>query len=143
MRWTFPGLFLLVLAVTTSTAPGQTATGEVESIGYNGTFRPDCWVPMVVRIKPDTADAGNYQIRVYQHDLDGDRAVYVRAVTVNGSATAAEQLFWMYFLPQPINKGLPDLNNGGTLRDLQKDAGRVPVRRQGQAAGAAAGHVPR
>ena len=120
MRWTFAGLFLLLFSVTTSTALAQTATGEVESIGFNGTFRPDCWVPMVVRIKPDTADAGNYQVRVYQHDLDGDRAVYVRPITVNGSATAAEQRFWMYFLPEPIHKGLPDQTQG-TLKDLQKD----------------------
>ena len=121
MRWTNVGrLFLLLFLVTIAPAAAlaQTATGEVQSIGFNGLFRPDCWVPMVVRIKPASAEAGNYQIRVYQHDADGDRAVYVRPITVSGSATAATQSFWMYFLPEPLHKGLPD--QPGSLKELQK-----------------------
>ena len=122
MRWTIAaGLFLLTILFGAAPAALAQASGEVQSIGFNGAYRPDAWVPMVVRLKPDTADAGNYQIQVYQHDLDGDRAIYVRPITLNGNTTAADQLFWMYFLPQPINKGLPDQSNGGSLRDLQKD----------------------
>ena len=120
MRWTNAGLFLLIILFGTPGAARGQATGEVQSIGFNGAFRPDCWVPMVVRLKPDVAEAGNYQIQVFQHDLDGDRAAYVRNITLNGNATAAEQLFWMYFLPQPTNHGLPD-QTSGTLRDLQKE----------------------
>ncbi len=72
---------------------------------------------MIVRLKPDTVDSGNYQIQVWQHDLDGDRPMYVRNIVLNGSAQASEQMFWMYFLPQPINNGLSDQN----LHELQKD----------------------
>ena len=115
MRWTFAGLFVLTLVLATSTAPAQTATGEVESIGFNGTIRPDGWVPMVVRLKPDTPEPGTYQIRVYQHDLDGDRAVYVRPITLNGltdDSKSKQQRFWMYFLPEPIHRGLPTRRAG-------------------------------
>ena len=119
MRWTLAGLFLLTISTLTATAVAQTAGGEVQAIGYNGSFRPDAWVPMVVRIKPAKAEADNYQVRVYQHDQDGDRAVYVRNITVGGSGTAGDQLFWMYFLPEPIHHGLPD-QTGGTLKDLQR-----------------------
>ena len=140
MRWTKAGLFLLlILFGTTEAAHGQ-ATGEVQSIGFNGAFRPDCWVPMVVRLKPDVAEAGNYQIQVFQHDLDGDRAAYVRNITLNGNATAAEQLFWMYFLPQPTNHGLPD-QTSGTLRDLQKELVVFLCDAKGKAAGPVAGHL--
>jgi hypothetical protein len=121
MRFNVAGLFLLTILATLSTAQparGQTATGEVQAVGFNGYHRPDAWVPMVVRIKPDTPAAGNYQVRVYQHDQDGDRAVYVRAITVDGSA-AGEQSFWMYFLPEPTHGGLSA--GGGTLHELQKE----------------------
>ena len=128
MRWINVGrLFLLsFLAAVSSaafapaTARGQSATGQVLSLGYNGSFRPDAWVPMVVSVKPAKADAAPYQLRVYQHDLDGDRAIYTKNITVNGTTTVGDQLFWMYFLPEPLHKGLPDPSNSGTLRDLQK-----------------------
>ncbi len=120
MRWTIAGLFLLTMLSATPAAVAQ-ATGEVQSIGFNGYYRPDAWVPMVVRIKPDPAmtEAGNFQIKVYQHDLDGDRAVYVRPITLNAPTTDAlrTQPFWMYFLPEPVNKGLADTS----LRDLNKE----------------------
>ncbi len=121
MRWTIAaGLFLLSLLLGAAPAAFAQASGEVQSVGFNGSYRPDCWVPMVVRIRPDPAmtDAGNYQIRVVQHDLDGDRAVYVRPIVLNPASSDAlkQQPFWMYFLPQPINHGLPE-----SLRDLQKD----------------------
>ena len=113
MRLFLAGLFLLFIPATVFAQ----ASGQVQSIGFNGTYRPNCWTPMLIRLVPDTADSGNYQIQVWQHDLDGDRPTYTRNIVLNGSGQAAEQLFWMYFLPQPINKGLADTN----LRDLQKD----------------------
>ena len=82
---------------------------------------------MVVRIHPDdTTKAGTYQLQVWQHDVDGDRPVYTKQITLNSRPDQArDQRFWMYFLPQPIEKGLPDANNAGSansgsLKDLQK-----------------------
>ena len=98
------------------------AVGEVESVGFNNAYRPDCWTPMVVRLRPQTAEAGTFQLQVWQHDGDGDRAVYTRTITLNGNDVAVpDQRFWMYFLPQPTNRGLPDAANGGTLKDLQRE----------------------
>jgi hypothetical protein len=116
MRFILAGLFLLLI----SASAFAQATGEVESIGFNGSFRPDAWTPMVVRIKPDTTESANYEIEVWQHDLDGDRPVYTRPIVLNGSGQASQQRFWMYFLPQPIDHGLPDQSTG-TMRDLQRD----------------------
>jgi hypothetical protein len=41
-------------------------------------------------------------------------------ITLNGMDVAAEQRFWMYFLPQPIERGLPEPPNA-TLKDLQRE----------------------
>ncbi len=117
MRLFFAGLLLLFIP----TVALAQAKGEVESIGFNNAYRPDSWTPMVVRLRPETNDPGTYQIQVWQYDIDGDRPVYTRQITLNGADQAREQRFWMYFLPQPINKGLPDPTNGGTLKDLQHD----------------------
>ena len=43
MRVLLAGLLLLCL---TGAAFAQDAAGEVESIGYGGAYRPNCWVPM-------------------------------------------------------------------------------------------------
>jgi hypothetical protein len=113
MRLFVAGLLLLIIPASVFAQ----ASGQVQSIGFNGTYRPNCWTPMLVRLVPDTTDSANYQIQVFQHDLDGDKAIYTRNIVLNGSAQASEQLFWMYFLPQPINKGLADQS----LQFLQKD----------------------
>lgn len=123
MRLLFAGLFLLILP----TFAFAQATGEVESIGFNNTYRPDCWTPMVVRLHPQTNEPGTYQLQVWQYDVDGDRPVYTRQITLNGADQGGDQRFWTYFLPQPINKGLPDSGqlpgsvNTGTLKDLQQE----------------------
>lgn len=117
MRLFLAGFFLLLMPAF---AFAQ-AKGEVESIGFNNTYRPDAWTPMVVRLRPETNEPGTFQLQVWQHDVDGDRPRYVRTITLNGMEQAREQRYWMYFLPQPIDKGLPDQNNGGTLKDLQRD----------------------
>jgi hypothetical protein len=116
MRFILAGLLLLLIPTLLPAQP----TGQVQSIGFNGAFRPNCWTPMVVRLTPDSTDSANYEIAVYQHDLDGDRPIYTRPIVLNGSGQAAAQRFWIYFLPQPIEKGLPDLTTG-SLRDLQRD----------------------
>jgi hypothetical protein len=116
MRLILAGLFLLTLP----TLVFAQATGQVQSIGFDGLYRPNCWTPMLVRLMPQTTDSANYEIEVWQHDLDGDRPIYTRQIVLNGSDQAASQTFWVYFLPQPIEKGLPDQSNG-TLHDLQRD----------------------
>jgi hypothetical protein len=113
MRLFLAGLLLLIIP---SDLFAQ-ATGQVLSLGFNGTYRPNSWTPMVIQLKPDTTDSANSQIQIFQHDLDGDKPVYTRNIVLNGSGQASEQLFWMYFLPQPINKGL----DGSSLQFLQKD----------------------
>jgi hypothetical protein len=116
MRFILAGLLLLFIPTLTFAQ----ASGEVQAIGFgNGFYRPNCWTPMLVRLTPDTSESANYYIDVWQHDLDGDRPIYSRAIVLNGSAQASSQRFWTYFIPQPTDKGLPD--GQGSLRDLQKD----------------------
>jgi hypothetical protein len=115
MRGLFIALFVAVLAAP---AFGQ-ATGEVHDIGFNGTFRSTGWTSMVVWVTPTTNEAGAYEIRVFQHDLDGDRPVYVHPISLSGLNTSKLQKFWMYFQTQPIHNGLG--YNNATLKDLQKD----------------------
>src|SRR6266851_4431425 len=114
MRLFLAGLFLLLMMPALAFAQ---AKGEVESLGFANSYRPDCWTPMVVRLHPETNEAGTYLIQVWQHDLDGDRPIYSRQITLNGFDQAHDQRFWMYFLPQPIDRGLADT----TLKDLQHD----------------------
>jgi hypothetical protein len=107
---------LLVLFIPTMVF--AQASGEVQNIGFgNGSYRPDCWTPMLVRLTPGTTESANYELQVWQHDLDGDRPIYTRQIVLNGSNQASAQRFWTYFLPQPIDKGLPDLN----MHDLQRE----------------------
>ena len=51
---------------------------------------------MVVRVKSEIADPATYQIRVYQEDLDKDRVVYWRKITLGGKQT---ERYWSYFSP--------------------------------------------
>ena len=50
MRSYLAGFLLLLLP---SLAFAQ-ARGEVESIGFQGLYRPGCWTPMVVKLVPTT-----------------------------------------------------------------------------------------
>lgn len=102
------GWALLVLGFLLGRAPGA-ITGEVEQIGFQNNYRPDCWVPMMVSVHPDGA-AGNYLVQVVQEDLDRDRVVYQRPITLAGGT--AEQKFWTCFIPQPSDSGLPDTDEG-------------------------------
>ncbi len=112
MRSIIAGIILLLCS---SLCLAQTK-GEVESIGFGGYFRPDCWTPMVVRLRPGTIEPGTYQIQVEQKDLDEDTQVFTRIITVNSGDQAKEQRFSMYFIPQPQSGGLPD-----TLRELNAE----------------------
>lgn len=116
MRVVLAGLLSLLLPLS---AIAQ-VKGEVESIGFNSSYRPDCWTPMIVRISPGPLKTGTYQLQVRQKDLDGDIVTYTRNISLTGvEAGGREQRFWMYFLPTPA--GLPDPKQGDTLRDLQKE----------------------
>ena len=117
MRFFAAGLISLFIS---SIALGQ-ITGEVESMGFNSTYRPDCFTPMVVRIKPQEGMSGLYVVRVKQKDSDGDDVVFDRTIPITGSDSSQAQRFATYFLPTPINQGLPDPMTGATLRDLQKE----------------------
>src|SRR5438045_9226306 len=115
MRLTVAGLIFLSLC---SLARGQQISGEVESIGFNMNYRPECFTPMVIRIKPQPGMGGMYQIQVKQQDLNGDNVQFSRWASITGDDTSREQRFSMYFLPTPINQGLADPPHGHTLREL-------------------------
>lgn len=121
MRWILMGVALLCFAAS---ALAQ-AKGEVESIGFQGVYRPDCWTPMVVSLRPEIPENATYLLQVHQLDMDGDPVVYQRTITLTGqSASGADrqQRFWMYFLPQSrqtnFGIGLPSSADGG-LKALQ------------------------
>jgi len=100
MRLLFGGILSLFITLT---ALAQ-ATGDVESIGFDHTFRPGCWTPMVIRLTPTGATPFEGKIAVYQDDLDHDHAVFTRQVSLRGNSAGGgdkTQRFWMYFIPQP------------------------------------------
>lgn len=97
--------------------------GFIKSIGFENHYRSGCWTPMVVELEPLTPRAGFYHIRVQQQDLDRDRVVFTRRVSLTGAAEgrAARQDFRMHFVPQPVDGGLADaFDPGSTLADLQR-----------------------
>lgn len=102
MRLIF-GALLLTLGWFASLASAQ-VTGSVASIGFDGDYRPGCWTPMVVRLQANGAPTGFYEIRVWQHDLDGDLPYFSTRVSL--TSVAGEQPFWCYFIPEPIHEGL-------------------------------------
>ncbi|MFI5379225.1 MAG: hypothetical protein ACHRHE_08010 [Tepidisphaerales bacterium] len=83
-------------------ALGQ-AEGEVELIGFGGWYRPNCWVPMKLRLRPTVGEAETYRIQVIQEDMDRDRVSYSRPFTLNGNRPGErhEEQVWVYFRPQP------------------------------------------
>src|SRR5262245_42427246 len=66
-------IFLLFCATVALAQP----TGDIESIGFGGgAYRPGCWTPMVLKISPNNAPSGTYQIQVKQRDEDNDVAIF-------------------------------------------------------------------
>ena len=76
MRFFLAGIFLLL---TPLLALAQ-FKGEVEAIGFNNVYRPDCWTPMLVRIHPQGGQTGLYKLQVKQKDLDGDLPTFEREI---------------------------------------------------------------
>lgn len=99
------------------------AEGTVESVGFQGYYRPECWVPIAVLLRPTSDSAAELQIRVVQEDLDRDRVLATRTVTLSPdpSGRQSEQRFWMYFRPQPTNNGLHDAAVGGSPKKLEQE----------------------
>lgn len=122
MRHAWLGILVLLLLAPAVPRAGAQPVGEVESLGFNNVYRPGCWTPMVVKVRPNAAPTGTYLIQVKQRDLDNDVAVFTRPITLTGAAQGGgrDQRFWMYFIPQPVNKGLPDTRAGATLKDFQE-----------------------
>src|SRR5687768_8275341 len=129
MRSFLAGSVLLLLLA--SAASGQ-ASGQVLSLGLGqGYYRPDCWTPLLVQLRSTVSDPQEYQIQVHQQDLDKDTVVYTRVVTLNAQA---QQDFWVYFVPQPTDDGLPPPNSpvrlGDVLRvELYDKAGKRQIAR--------------
>src|SRR5947207_6592448 len=117
MRVLLAGLLLLSL---TGAAFAQDAEGEVESIGYGGAYRPNCWTPMKLRLRPKVGDTRTYKIAIVQEDLDRDRVIYTRPFTLNGNPPGGriEEHVWVYFMPQP--RGLRIQGNAAEFTNLLK-----------------------
>ena len=113
MRFLWAGLIVLFSA---SGAMGQ-ATGYVRELGFAGNYRPDCWVPLLVHLDSTVSQPGEYQVQVHQQDLDQDTVVYTRTVTLGPNA---RENFWVYFLPQPTDGGLPGQGAVAQLGDVLK-----------------------
>jgi hypothetical protein len=100
MRSYLAGILCLLLGLAPA-ALGQIdeRNSFVESMGFSRFYRADAWVPMVVNLSSTLGTPAEYQIQVVQPDIDGDRVIYSRLITLN--ANAAGQRYWCYFRPQP------------------------------------------
>ena len=117
MRTFLGGLVLLWLTIVSAGVAAAQVTGRVEMIGLDGRYRPGCWTPMLVRLQSQGSPTGLYELRVYQHDLDGDTPYFTTRVTL--TAGRGEQGFWTYFLPEPVHGGL-STNGATTTAELQQ-----------------------
>ena len=92
--------FLAGLAILLFLSSGAMAqvTGFVESVGIGNQIRPDCWNPLRVNLTSTVSDPMQYQLQVWQEDLDKDKVVYTREITLSPKA---QEKFDLYFLPQP------------------------------------------
>ncbi|HEX2974278.1 MAG TPA: hypothetical protein VHP11_18230 [Tepidisphaeraceae bacterium] len=113
MRIKLAGFILLCVAAA---AMAQvSAEGEVESIGFDGYYRPNACIPMKLRLRSKIGTPQTYKLAVLQEDMDRDRVLYSRPFTLNGNPEGAriEEKVWVYFLPQPR-----DLNQAQSAQDL-------------------------
>src|SRR4051794_16512264 len=114
---------ILAIQLLLPTAALAQPKGEVEKIGFENYYRPDCWTPMTVRLVPDSSKSEQFQIQVKQEDLDRDHPIFSRLISLTGNpeGKTREQRFRVYFKPEPTNDGLPDANDPTrpTVGDLQ------------------------
>lgn len=105
MRAFRAGLLLLLALLPAGFAFGQQAVkGDVEAIGFDFNFRPDCWTPMLVNLTSTLSEPAEYDIVVEQEDLDSDTVVYKRRITLNAGR---QDRFWVYFRPRTTRGSLP------------------------------------
>ncbi len=119
MRLFLAGFLVLLGAISTVAQ----VTGEVESVGFQNIYRPDCWTPMTIKLRPETGKTDFYQIQVRQEDFDRDRVIFTRTISLTGNSEGQqrEQRFRMYFIPQQTAEGLPDTRDGTVrLADLDQ-----------------------
>jgi hypothetical protein len=102
MRFIVGGIVLLAMAAATL-GQARDAEGEVESIGFDGHYRPNCWVPMKLVLRPKIGAAAQYRIAIIQEDIDRDRVHYTQSITLTGNPEGRqiEERVWVYFRPQP------------------------------------------
>lgn len=99
MRCFLAGFVFLVLGLSSGVlAQIDERKSFVESMGFNRAYRVDAWVPMVVNLTSTAGEAAEYQVQVVQPDIDGDRVIYSRLITLNPGVS---QKYWAYFRPQP------------------------------------------
>src|SRR4051794_32025773 len=113
--------FIFLFMLPASLAIGQ-VSGTVESVGFGTYYRPDCWTPMVISVTPETGKTDFYEIHVKLQDLDRDLPIFSRKISVTGAAEGQnrQQKFRMYFIPPPVDGGLPDWRDAGvSVKDLQ------------------------
>ncbi|HTW93545.1 MAG TPA: hypothetical protein VMD30_02050 [Tepidisphaeraceae bacterium] len=117
-----PLLVGLALAFLLPAAALAQVTGQVLKIGFDNTYRPDCWTPMLVQLTSVNPDSRDYRIDVVQEDLDGDKETFVtQDVVVPGRGEGqppAVAEYWVYFRPKPTRGGLSDARLGGSLAEL-------------------------
>jgi hypothetical protein len=116
--------FCILHSVCCVSATYSQVKGEVESIGFQNYYRPDCWTQMVIRLTPQTDKPADYLVCVHQQDMDRDQPIYTRQIAVTGTdenGNARDQRFRVYFKPTPTDGGLPDPSDpAATLATLQK-----------------------
>ena len=115
MRTRVGGVVGAIVLLWSALASAQ-VSGVVDTIGFDGQYRPGCWTPMLVRLQSTGAPTGLYELRVWQHDLDGDTPYYSTRVTLTQGK--GEQRFWTYFLPEPIHGGMTGAMS--TVGELQQ-----------------------
>jgi len=99
MRLALAGLITLSLCASVL---GQPAEGDVETIGFDGNYRPNAAIPMKLRLRPKIGSTATYKLAILQEDMDRDHVMYSRPFTLNGNPEGGkiEERVWVYFLPQ-------------------------------------------
>ena len=123
MRLSLAGFILLF---TATTALGQ-AKGDVESVGFDGWYRPNCWTPMRLRLLSSINDARDYKIQIIQEDLDGDHVSFTRPFTLNGNPDGrrSPERVWVYFRPAP--RLVPLLAQAGPIPTAEELTRRIRI----------------
>ncbi len=101
---------VLVLVGTGTVARGAEAIkGEILSVGLGGVrgkdsvFRTGSWVPVRVNLENHTGKEFEGYLAVQQHDLDGDKVVSRKHISL--AATVATREEWVYYWPSPDMEG--------------------------------------